>query len=55
MPLGDAVDPKRLAALGKNLSEMLPRPPLSSAILRRPHPPRRLGKFSQSPLPHGWT
>ena len=31
--LGDAVDPKRLAALGKNLSEMLPRRPLSSAIL----------------------
>jgi hypothetical protein len=30
--LGDAVDPKRLAALGKNLSETLPRRPLSSAI-----------------------
>ena len=32
MPLGDAVDPKRRAALGKNLSEMPPRRPLSSAI-----------------------
>jgi hypothetical protein len=31
--LGDAVDPMRLAALGKNLSEMPPRRPLSSAIL----------------------
>src|ERR1700687_4159774 len=31
--LGDAVDPKQLAALGKNLSEMPPRRPLSSAIL----------------------
>jgi 2'-5' RNA ligase len=31
--LGDAVDPKRLAALGKNLSGMLPRRPGSSAIL----------------------
>ena len=33
MPHGDAVDLKRLAALGKNLSEMPPRRPLSSAIL----------------------
>jgi hypothetical protein len=33
MPRGDAVDPKRLAALGKNLSEMPPRRPPSSAFL----------------------
>jgi len=31
--LGAALDPKRLAALGKNLSQMLPRRPRSSAIL----------------------
>ena len=56
MPHGDAVDPKRLAALGKNLSEMLPRrpnferyPPLFVARFARELPsPQREGVNSMA-------